>query len=57
MARKKSDIDRDDVVGFFKAIFYFGLMAGFAMTIAYGVTFVIEPSDPGFVVGENSSEK
>ena len=57
MAKKKSDIDRDDVVGFFKAIFYFGLMAGFAMTIAYGVTFVIEPSDPGFVVGENSSEK
>jgi len=57
MAKKTSDIDWGDIIGFLKAIVYFGLMAGFAMTIAYGVTFVIEPSDPGFVVGENSSKE
>ena len=57
MAKKKSDIDWGDIIGFLKAIVCFGLIVGFAMIVAYGVSIVTEPSDPGFVVGENSSKK
>ena len=57
MAKKTSDIDWGDIIGFLKAIVCFGLIVGFAMTVAYGVSIVTEPSDPGFVVGENSSKK
>ena len=57
MAKKESDVDWEDIAGFLKAVVYFGLIVGFAMTVAYGVSIVTEPSDPGFVVGENSSKK
>lgn len=57
MAKKTTDIDWGDIIGFLKAIVCFGLIVGFAMTVAYGVSIVTEPSDPGFVVGENSSKK
>jgi hypothetical protein len=57
MAKKKSDVDWDDIVGFLKAIVGFGLVVGVAMIIAYGISTVTEPSDPGFVVGEDSSKK
>ena len=57
MTKKKSDIDWDDVVGFLKAVIGFGLVVGVAITVAYSVSIVTEPSHPGFVVGENSSKK
>ena len=57
MAKKKSDIDWGDIIGFLKAIVCFGLIVGFAMIVAYGVSIVTEPSDPGFVIGEDSSKK
>jgi len=57
MAKKKSDIDWSDFIGFLKAVVGFGLIVGFATAISYGITLVTDPSDPGFVVGENSSKQ
>ena len=57
MAKKKSDIDWSDVIGFLKFIVGAGIILGLATFVAYGVSLVVDPMDPGFVVGENSSKK
>lgn len=57
MAKKESDVEWSDIVGFFKAVIVFLLLSGSAMLVAYGVSLVTQPSDPGFVVGENTSKK
>ena len=57
MAKKESDVNWSDIIGFLKAVIGFLLLSGSAMLVAYGVSLVTEPSDPGFVVGENTSKK
>lgn len=57
MAKKKSDVDWSDILAFFKFMVGAGLILGLATLVAYGVSLVTEPSDPGFVVGENSSKQ
>ena len=57
MAKKESDVEWSDIVGFFKAVIVFLLLSGSAMLVAYGVSLVTQPSDPGFVIGEDTSKK
>ena len=57
MAKKESDIDCSDIIGFLKFLVGAGLIVGLATLVAYGVSLVTEPSDPGFVVGEDSSKE
>ena len=57
MAKKKSDIDWSEIIGFLKFVVGAGLIVGLATLVAYGVSLVTEPSDPGFVVGEDSSKQ
>lgn len=57
MAKKESGIDWSDFIGFLKFIVGAGVILGLATLVAYGVSLVTEPMDPGFVVGENSSKE
>lgn len=57
MAKKESDVEWSDIVGFLKAVIVFLLLSGSAMLVAYGVSLVTKPSDPGFVIGEDTSKK